>query len=158
MTPYIAIMLRPLLIAFGLFEIAKPKPVIEACERIGLENPEDVDRRSWALWGARLEGMLFVWLLARRESGASVVSAALAVAGVVLVAVPQPIIRLSQSLVYENTDDLELKPWVEPAARLLGVLYLLVVVLSVRRTDNGSTESGGDNGSGETDHEGITFV
>ncbi len=125
-------MLRSLLIAFGLLEIANPRPVVEACERIGLENPEDIDRRSWALWGARLEGVAVVWLLARRESGVRVVSGLLALAGLALVIVPQPIVELSQRLVYANTDDLELKPWVTPAARLLGVLYLLVVGLSVR--------------------------
>ncbi|SDR29824.1 hypothetical protein [Natronobacterium texcoconense] len=134
-------MLRSLLIAFGLFEIAKPRPVVEACERIGLENPENVDRRSWALWGARLEGLVFVWLLARRESGARPVSALLALSGAVLVAVPQPIIELSQRLVYENTADLELKSWVKPAARLLGVLYLLVGVLSSRGRDESESEA-----------------
>ena len=128
-------MLRQLLIAFGLFEIATPNPVVDACERIGLENPEDVDRREWALWGARLEGVVFVWLLARRESGSRVVSGLLGLAGAILVLVPQPIVELSQRVVYENTDELELKPWVEPAARLLGLLYLLVVALSRRGED-----------------------
>jgi len=136
-------MLRSLLIAFGLAEIARPRPVVEACERIGLENPEDIDRRSWALWGARLEGVAVVWLLARRESGVRVVSGLLALAGLALVIVPQPIVELSQRLVYANTDDLELKPWVTPAARLLGVLYLLVVGLSVRtdERDGGQRET-----------------
>lgn len=125
-------MIRRTLIAFGLFEIVKPDPVIEACERIGLENPEAVERRPWALWGARLEGLAFVWLLARRESGSRLVSGLLGLAGAILVVVPQPIIALSQALVYENTEDLELKRWVKPAARLLGALYLLVVALSAR--------------------------
>lgn len=125
-------MLRTLLLGFGLLEMAKPRPVIDACERIGLENPEAAERRSWALWGARVEGLVFVWLLARRESGSKVGSGLLGVAGLVLVLVPQPLVELSQALVYENTDELELKPWVTPAARLLGALYLLVVVLAWR--------------------------
>lgn len=124
-------MLRKLLIAFGIFEIAKPQPVIDACERIGLENPEEAELRPWALHGARLEGALFVWLLARRESGSTIASTLLGVAGAILVILPQPIIELSQTLVYENVDELEPKPWVQPAARLLGVLYLTVVALSV---------------------------
>lgn len=124
-------MLRKLLIAFGIFEIAKPQPIIDACERIGLENPEQAELRPWALHGARLEGAVFVWLLARRESGSTIVSTLLGLAGVILVVLPQPIIELSQRLVYENVDDLELKPWIKPAARLLGVLYLIVVSLSV---------------------------
>ncbi|GAB3678444.1 hypothetical protein [Halopiger thermotolerans] len=130
-------MLRKLLIAFGIFEIAKPQPVIDACERIGLENPDGAQLRPRALWGARLEGLLFVWLLARRESGSRIASNLLALAGTVLVVLPQPIIGFSQALVYENTDDLELKPWVEPAARLLGALYLTVVYLSTTGSEDG---------------------
>ncbi|MFC4436122.1 MULTISPECIES: hypothetical protein [Natrialbaceae] len=129
-------MLRKLLIAFGIFEIAMPQPVIDACERIGLENPAEAKLRPWALQGARLEGAVFVWLLARRESGSTIVSTLLGLAGVMLVVLPQPIIELSQRLVYENVDDLELKPWIEPAARLLGVLYLIVVSLSVFGDDS----------------------
>lgn len=129
-------MLRKLLIAFGIFEIAKPQPVIDACERIALENPEEAELRPWALHGARLEGALFVWLLARRESGSTIASTLLGAAGAILVILPQPIIELSQTLVYENVDDLEPKPWVRPAARLLGVLYLTVVALSVVGDDS----------------------
>ena len=132
--------LRSLLIAFGIAEIANPRPVIDACERIGLENAEDAQLRPWALWGARLEGALFVWLLARRESGWTPASWLLGVAGVVLVIFPQPIIDYSQQLVYANTDDLELKPGVKPAARLLGVLYLLVVALSASGTEPDDSE------------------
>ncbi|ELY55549.1 hypothetical protein [Natronolimnohabitans innermongolicus] len=125
-------MLRKLLIAFGCYEIAKPQPVIDACERIGLENPDDAQLRPRALWGARLEGLLFVWVLVRGREGSTLVSTLLGAAGLALLAVPRPFIDLSQRLVYENADDLELKPWVKPAARALGALYLLVVVLSTR--------------------------
>ncbi|RKD93710.1 hypothetical protein [Halopiger aswanensis] len=144
-------MLRKLLIAFGIFEVGMPQPVIDACERIGLENPEEAQLRPQALWGARLEGMLFVWLLARRESGSRIANNLLAVAGIVLVVLPQPIIEFSQTLVYENTDDLELKPWVKPAARLLGALYLTVVYLSTTGDENS------DEQSSETKTEAVTI-
>lgn len=132
-------MLRKLLIGFGCFEIVKPQPVIDACERIGLENPEEAQLRQRALWGARLEGLLFVWLLVRGRDGSTLVSTLLGLAGIVLILLPNPIIELSQRLVYENTDDLELRPWVKPAARLLGGLYLLVVALSMR-SDEAETD------------------
>ncbi|WP_226039887.1 hypothetical protein [Natrinema sp. DC36] len=131
-------MLRRLLIAFGLVEIIVPEPVIEICERIGLRNPAATQRRPLALTGARLEGLLFVWLLVRGREGSTLVTAGLGLAGLALVLVPRPIITLSQHLVYVNTDELELRPWVEPAARLLGVLYLTVSLLS-RSTDEGTT-------------------
>ena len=123
-------MLRTLLLGFGLVEIVTPRPVIEACERIGLRNPEAARRRPLALTGARLEGLAFVWLLLRGREGTTLVSALLGLAGLILVLVPRPIITFSQHLVYANTDDLELRLWVVPAARLLGVLYLTVLLLS----------------------------
>ncbi|SEW25858.1 hypothetical protein [Natrinema salifodinae] len=130
-------MLRRLLIGFGLLEIVKPEPVIGMCERIGLRNPDETQRRPLALTGARIEGLIFVWLLVRGREGSTLVSTLLGLAGLVLVLVPRPIIELSQHLVYANTDDLELQPWVVPAARLLGVLYLTVTLLS-RSTDDAS--------------------
>jgi len=123
-------MLRTLLLGFGLVEIITPRPVIEACERIGLQNPETARRRPLALTGARLEGLVLVWLLAPGREGSTLVSALLGLAGLVLVLVPRPIITFSQHLVYTNTDDLELRLWVVPAARLLGVLYLTVLLLA----------------------------
>lgn len=133
-------MLRKLLIGFGLFEIIKPQPVMDMCERIGLENPTEAQLRQQALWGARLEGLIFVWLLVRGREGSTLVSTLLGLVGVVLIFVPQPVIELSQRVVYQNTDDLELKPWIEPAARLLGGLYLLVVILS-KRSDETTEET-----------------
>ncbi len=123
-------MLRTLLLGFGLVEIVMPRPVIEACERVGLRNPETARRRPLALTGARLEGLVFVWLLARGREGSTLVSALLGLAGLVLVLIPRPVITLSQHLVYANTDDLEPRLWVVPAARLLGVVYLTVLLLS----------------------------
>ncbi|PCR91975.1 hypothetical protein [Natrinema ejinorense] len=135
-------MLRTLLIGFGLLEIVRPEPVIEACERIGLRNPAAAQRRPLALTGARLEGLVFVWLLVRGRQGSTLVTAMLGLAGLVLVLLPRPIIALSQHLVYADTDALELQPWVVPAARLLGVLYLTVTLLS-RSTGEEPTPDGG---------------
>jgi len=139
-------MLRTLLLGFGLVEIVVPRPVIEACERIGLRNPEAARRRPLALTGARLEGLVFVWLLARGREGSTLVSALLGLAGLVLVLIPRPIIRLSQHPGYATTEDLALRLWVVPAARLLGVLYLTVLLVS-RSTEGeraGDTDTDAD--------------
>ncbi len=133
-------MLRKLLIAFGLFEIVYPQPIIDACERIGLQNPKQAQLRPWAHWGARLEGVFVVWVLVRgRSGGSSIVSGLLAAVGVVTALLPRPIIALSQELVYENATQLELRPWIVPAARLLGVCYVLVAVLSWRREETAAS-------------------
>ncbi|WP_254762415.1 hypothetical protein [Natrinema marinum] len=143
-------MLRKLLVGFGLVEIVKPEPIIGACERIGLRNPESVKRRPLAQSGARLEGLVFVWLLVRGRKGSTLVSGLLGLAGLALVMLPRPMITLSQHLVYTNTDDLELQPWVVPAARLLGVLYLTVTLLSRSTGEATATESDSDSETEES--------
>ncbi len=127
-------MLRKLLILFGIVEIIAPRPIINACERIGLENPEEAQLRPRAALLARLEGAMFVWLLVRGKEKSPYTSSLLGAVGALAVVFPRPLIRFSQAFAYENSSDLELRPWVEPAARLLGVLYLTVAVLS-RRED-----------------------
>ena len=123
-------MLRRVLIGFGIFEVLAPQPVIDACERIGLENPEEATLRPSALTIARIEGLLVVWLLLRGRRKSPIVTAIFGTLGTVALVYPRPLIRLSQRFAYENTADLKLKPWGVPAARALGALYLLVVVLS----------------------------
>ncbi|AGB14678.1 hypothetical protein Halru_0024 [Halovivax ruber XH-70] len=124
---------RAALIAFGLVEIVAPQPVIDACERIGLENPGDGRLRSEALTLARLEGALFVWELRRGRRRTPMTSGALTSAGLLAVLAPRPLIRFSQSFAYENPHELKLKSWVVPATRALGVLYLAVVALAAQR-------------------------
>ena len=131
-------MIRELLIAFGIVEIIVPKPIIDACERIGLENPDEARLRPQAALLARLEGILVVWLLGGGRRRSPLASAVLGTAGVLAVLYPKPLIRFSQSFAYENPAELELRRWVTPAVRLLGALYLLVVFLSWSKTDDGS--------------------
>jgi hypothetical protein len=129
-------MIRKLLIGFGIFEAIAPRPVIRMSERIGLANPDEAQLRGRALVLARLEGLLFVWLLVGERERTPVASTLLGTLGAVAAFYPRPLIRLSQWFAYENPTELELNVWVEPAARLLGCLYLLVVFLS-RNTETG---------------------
>jgi hypothetical protein len=122
-------MLRQLLIAFGAFEVVAPRPVIDACERIGLMNPDEANLRSFAPTIARLEGLVFIWVLVRERGVAPYLSRLLAATGLLAILYPKPLIRVSQDFAYENTRELELRPWVVPAARALGLLYVLVAYL-----------------------------
>ncbi|MFO7925585.1 MAG: hypothetical protein ACQET5_06340 [Halobacteriota archaeon] len=131
-------MLRTTLIVFGLVEVVAPQPIIDTCERIGLKNPENAQLRPGANLLARLEGAMLVLLLVRGREQSPISSALLGGAGALAVLYPDPLIRLSQSFAYENSTELELRPWVRPAARLLGVLYLAVVFLSGTGSDEES--------------------
>lgn len=123
-------MLRRFLIACAAIEVMFPRPVIEFCERIGLENPDEARLRPFASSIARVEGLVVIWVLRRGRENTPVISTVLASAGALALVHPRPLIRLTQEFAYENTADLELRPWVVPAARALGGLYLLVVLLS----------------------------
>lgn len=136
-------MLRKLLLGFGVFEVIAPQPVIDICERIGLANPDQARLRPHARTVARLEGLVFVWLLLRGRKKSPFVTALLGTLGGVAAVYPRPLIRLSQDLAYENTSQLELQPWVVPAARALGIIYLLVIFLSEPGDDAaGDADSG----------------
>lgn len=135
-------MIRKLLVAFGIFEIAWPRPVIDACERIGLKNPREARLRDRAIELARLEGIVVVYLLYRRGRGSRPVAALLALVGAFALLVPRPLIRLTQRVAYENADELELQRWVTPAARALGACYLLVAFLGWR--GDGEPDESGD--------------
>ena len=114
-----------LAIGFGLFEIVAPERIIEHGERLAFANPDAGRLRPWTVPIARLEGIAFCWLFGRKAGPPDGVKPALAVVGLVTALLPRTVVETSLELAYENPGDLELKRWVVPAARLLGVLYVV---------------------------------
>lgn len=123
-------MIRKLLVLFGLIEVVAPKPILAACQRIAFKNPETAQLHARVNRLARLEGATFVWLLLRGKDRSPLLSRLLEAAGALMVIYPSPLIGVGQSFACKNPSELELQPWVAPAARLLGLLYLAVVFLS----------------------------
>lgn len=132
-------MIRKLLMLFGLIEVVAPKPILEACQRIAFKNPENAHLHSRVNRLTRLEGASFIWLLLRGKERSPLLSRLVEAAGALMVVYPSPLIRVGQSFACKNPSELELQPWVAPAARLLGLLYLAVVFLSKSET---ASESG----------------
>ncbi|APW97112.1 hypothetical protein CHINAEXTREME_04715 [Halobiforma lacisalsi AJ5] len=135
-------MLLPLAIGFGLLEILAPERIVEPAERLAFENPEDGRLRPWTLPMARLEGLAFLWLLVRpdrnqdrdrdRDRRLSGLQSLLGAFGAVLALAPRTTLEFFLGVAYENAADLETKPWVVPATRLLGALYLAVGLFAAR--------------------------
>lgn len=123
-------MIRKLFMLFGLVEAIAPDPVLGACQRIAFKNPGKAKLHSRANRLARIEGATLAWLLFRGRERSPVVSRMFEAAGALMVVYPSPLIRSGQSFACENPSELELQPWVTPAVRLLGVLYLVVVFVS----------------------------
>lgn len=125
-------MKRILAAAFGLLEILVPERVLAPAERLAFENPETARRRPWTLLLVRLEGAIFCWLLARRDSSLSDLSVAFGVFGFATAFSPRTTVDFTLEVAYENARELEVKPWVVTAARLVGVLYVVLGVFTAR--------------------------
>lgn len=128
-------MKRALALGFALLEIVAPRRIVTPAERLAFRNPETGRLRPSTMPIARLEGLLFAWLLLRERGLSRPLRAALVALGTAMALVPRTAVESGLALAYENAADLALKSWVVPATRLLGVLYLIVVVLSVHGSE-----------------------
>lgn len=125
-------MIRTLAIGFGLLEAVFPRQLIDASERLAFDTPETGRLQPWTVPMARLEGLLFVWLLVRKGGGLGALRAPLGVFGVAMALMPRTVVAFALEIAYENPDDLEPKSWVVPATRLLGAIYVAAGVFAGR--------------------------
>ncbi|SEH17599.1 hypothetical protein SAMN04487967_3280 [Natronorubrum sediminis] len=139
-------MRRLLVLAAGLFVAVAPKPFVETVERLAFENADVGHRRPWTVPMARLKGLVFCLLLVRSPTNIRALSGALAALGFVLAVLPRRALEVGLRVAYENPDDLEVKPWVLPIARVLGASYVAVAAFSRRAgtSENESVDSTGE--------------
>ncbi|NGM68690.1 hypothetical protein G6M89_06650 [Natronolimnobius sp. AArcel1] len=126
-------MKRALAVGFGLCYVLLPDRILGAAEQAAFENPADGQLRSWTLPIARLEGLAFC-AFALRGQFPKPLRAPLTLLGFMLAAIPQQMLAYGLAIAYKNPTDLEVKPWVVPAARVIGVLYV-ILGLFIGRTD-----------------------
>jgi len=125
-------MKRILAAAFGLLEVLVPDRIVAPAERLAFETPEAARRRPWTLLLVRLEGATLLWLLARRDASLSDLSVALGVFGFATAFSPRTTVDFLLEVAYENAQAIDVKPWVVVAARLVGVLYVILGVFTAR--------------------------
>ncbi|MDJ1432779.1 hypothetical protein [Halostagnicola sp. A-GB9-2] len=129
-------MKRLLLVAVGLLEIAFPDRIVASAERVAFDNPGEGQLQPWTIPMARLEGLFFCWLVLTGRAKAPAVSRTLGILGVPAFLFPRRFVTLALGMAYENPDELELKPWVVPVTRFLGVCYVAVALFAGKaRTD-----------------------
>lgn len=136
-------MYRLLGLAIGLCTIVAPDRFVASAERVAFENPDAGRLRSQTLPIARLKGLLVCVAIWRRWRVGSA-RTPLAALGVVLALVPRTALDAGLTLAYENPADLAVKPWVVPAARLLGAWYLTVGLFARRAGGSIDTSEGSD--------------
>lgn len=128
-----AAMLRGSLAAIGLVELLVPDRFIGYWERLALENSGECSRRSWVSPAARIEGLLIVVAAARPGALSGVVRSVLGWYGLLAALSPEGYLEYWTPLVYEDATRCEWQPWVVPATRAVGVLYVLVALVGWNR-------------------------
>ncbi|MCU4754150.1 hypothetical protein OB919_19565 [Halobacteria archaeon AArc-curdl1] len=122
-------MFRPVVIAFAILEALFPDRFIDWGERRAFENPETAELRSWTIPLARLEGLVCVWFAIGNRWRMPIVTRTLSVCGLVALTAPRVVLDLALASAYENPDAIEVKPWVLPLTRVLGVVYIVWAVV-----------------------------
>ncbi|MFC7232053.1 hypothetical protein ACFQMM_21115 [Saliphagus sp. GCM10025308] len=125
-------MWRAIVLGFSVVETLFPDRIIAWGERRAFENPDAGELRTWTIPMARLEGVLFAWLALRERERAPSVGPALAVLGVPALLAPERFVRTALELAYQNPDALELKPWVVPLTRAIGLCYVVLGTVAGR--------------------------
>ncbi|MFC7099029.1 hypothetical protein [Halobaculum marinum] len=102
-------------------------------ERLALDNPDECERRSWVVPGARLEAVVFLAMLWRSDASYSAFKRLLGIVGLLVFLAPRAYVDRGGGLAYASEPTPQWKPWVYRATRLIGVVYLLVGANELRR-------------------------
>ncbi|MFC6987772.1 hypothetical protein ACFQJD_01660 [Haloplanus sp. GCM10025708] len=125
-------MLRKLLTSVCTVEVLAPEALINAAERIALDNPDDCDLKFWVAPGARLEGLLFLGLMWRSDASYSSFKKFLGIIGLLALLYPRTYVDYGTKFAYTDASTCEWKPWVYIGTRLIGLLYVLIAIGELR--------------------------
>lgn len=128
-------MLRLLAVGYGLVHVLVPGRVVEVAERVAFVNPGAGRLRPWTLPIARLKGLAVGVLLVLADGLPKPLGAPMGLLGFMLVAAPRQMLEYGLELAYENPEELETKPWVTPATRVLGVASLIAFLVTTTGDD-----------------------
>lgn len=126
-------MLRKILTTIGLIELLAPEALIATAERVALEDPDECELRSWVMTGARVEGLALLLLVWGSDASYSRFKKALGLIGILAVSSPHVFVGCATPLAYTDASNCNWKPWVYQGTRLVGVLYVLIALVELRR-------------------------
>lgn len=127
-------MLRKLFTAISAIELFAPKALVDAAERLTLDNPGESELRPWVIPIARLEGVLFLAMLWRSDRSYQRFKKLLGVLGLLVFLRPDTYREYGARMAYTDASALEWKPWVTTFTRAVGLLYVLVALRELRRS------------------------
>lgn len=123
-------MLRTILSIIGVIEILSPEQLIDAAERLALENPEGCELEPWVVPIARVEGLSFLFLAWRSRRSYSAFKKFLGVIGLLALLYPRAYVDYAADIAY--AEDCRWRPWVYPVTRVVGLVYVIVGLNEIR--------------------------
>lgn len=130
--------MRGTLALVGLVEALFARRVVALGERLAFRDRGDSELRSWVVPVARAEGVL--WFLLARSGARRRFKPLLTAVGLPMLLAPGLTLDAALRLVYADSETIEVAPWVVPATRAIGLVYVLVGIRSCR-TGTQSTEA-----------------
>jgi hypothetical protein len=127
-------MLRTILSMIGVIEIVSPEALIDAAERLSLENPEHCELEPWVVPIARVEGLSFLFLAWRSRESYSAFKKFLGVIGLLALLYPKVFVDYAADIAYVDAEDCRWRPWVYPFTRLVGLVYVLIGLTALRNS------------------------
>jgi hypothetical protein len=124
-------MAKRTLALLGLLEALFPRRIVTLAERVTFRDRGEAELRSWIVPAARAEGLL--WLLLVRRGSTPALGTLLGIAGVPALLAPRRTLDVALRLAYEESETIELASWVVPVTRVIGVVYVLAGLRSLRR-------------------------
>ncbi|MFB6179321.1 MAG: hypothetical protein ABEI77_06310 [Halorientalis sp.] len=126
-------MRRPLLALYGLVALLAPRRLIDFWEPVAFENTDEAELRSWIPAIARFEGLVFL-VSALRDDDADGFLTFLGLAGIPALLAPERYLSTGLKIAYKNADAIEVRSWVIPFTRIMGLVYVLVAVRGLSRS------------------------
>lgn len=126
-------MLRKLFTTIGTIEVLAPGALINAAERIALDNPEECELQPWVIPEARLEGLVILGTMWRGDASYSSFKKFLGIIGLLALFYPRTYVDYGAELAYTNASTCEWRPWVYAGTRLVGLLYVMIALEELRR-------------------------
>ncbi|MFW5935215.1 MAG: hypothetical protein ACOCQL_05140 [Halolamina sp.] len=127
-------MIRELYSVICAVELLVPRRLVDAAERVALEDPAASERRSWVVPGARLEGLLFLVMLWRSDRSYSRFKKLLGAIGLIALLRPRAYVDYGTKAAYRDASTVQWRPWVYTGTRLVGLLYVLIGLRALGRS------------------------
>ena len=126
-------MLRKVLTSITIVEALWPETLIDTAEGIALDNPDVCELKSWVVPGARLEGLVFLVLMWRSNTSYSQFKKFLGVIGILALLYPRAYVDYAAEIAYTDATTCEWKSWIYPGTRLIGLLYVSIVLTELKK-------------------------